>query len=52
MGLNAACILCSVLLFSSPPFLMFACDFNRVCLEARVEISAHASTCGHVVPLN
>ena len=40
-GLNAACIICSVLFFSSPPFLSFACGLDRVCLEVRVKIGAH-----------
>jgi len=52
--LNCACIFCSVLFFYSPfrHFLLFACDFDRVCLGARVKTSTHASTCGHVVAFN
>ena len=49
-SLNATCILCSV----RPLFLLSAVCmcFDRVCLGARVKISAHASTCGHVVAFN
>ena len=43
----------TLLLFA---FLLFACDFDRVCLGARVKTSTrpstHASTCGHVVAFN